>query len=142
MKTLFVTLLALTAISASAHDIEGTLMLKGALKTKIMVNGIKTTCKLKIEKVKNLTEEDSFGNPGYQVNAEISLDGSDFEHGIKVKLDKNVTLTNLHTEGPVRKVKDLEYFSSADKVSVLIDKEGRLLSTSFPYANQMLTCKF
>lgn len=142
MKNLFLALMTLTALSAQAHEIEGTLMLKGSLKTKIMVNGIKTTCKLKVEKVKNLLEEDSFGNPGYQAKVEISLDGSDFERGVKVKLDKDVLLTNLHNEGTVWKVRDLEYFSYADKVTVQIDREGRLVSTTFPYANQIVTCKF
>lgn len=142
MKNLFLALMTLTVLSAQAHEIEGTLMLKGALKTKIMVNGIKTTCKLKVEKVKNLLEEDSFGNPGYQAKVEISLDGSDFERGLRVKMDKTLVLTNMHTEGDIRKVKDLEYISAADKVSVLIDSEGRLVATTFPYANQMLTCKF
>ena len=142
MKNIIFALLAITSLSGFAHEIEGTLMLKGALKTKIVVNGVKTTCKLKVEKVKNLLEEDSFGNPGYQAKVEISLDGNDFERGIRVKFDKDVVLTNLHKEGTVWKTRDLEYYNYADRVSVLIDKEGRLVSTSFPYGQQTITCKF
>lgn len=142
MKNLFLALMTLTALTTHAHEIEGTLMLEGALKTKIMVNGIKTTCKLKVDKVKNLLEEDSFGNPAYQAKIKISLDGSDFQRGIKIKLDKDVLLTNLHNEGVVWKVRDLEYFNYADKVSVLINREGRLVSATLPYTNQMVTCKF
>lgn len=142
MKTFFLSLFALASLSAMATEIQGTLMLKGTLKTKIVVNGVKTVCKFKVEKVKNLLEEDSFGNPGYQVKIQISLDGNDFERGVKVKLDKELTVINLHTVAEGKQVKDLDYFSTAEKVKVTIDSEGRLLSTSFPFQTQTITCNF
>jgi hypothetical protein len=141
MKTL-VTVLLLISSTLVAHEIQGTLMLKGALKTKVMVNGVKTICKLKVEKVKNLLEEDDFGNPAYQARIDISLDGSDLERGIRVKYAKELTVNNLHQEGAVKKVKDLEYFSAVDKVKVLIDQQGRLVETSFAYGSQLITCVF
>ena len=139
-------LLSIILISFSAtlfaHEIEGTLMLKGSLKTKITVNGVKTTCRLKVEKVKNLLEEDDFGNPAYQARVDISLDGNDIERGVRVKFDKELTVINLHQEGSVKKVKDLEYFAPGEKVKVLIDQEGRLVSTTFVFASQNITCVF
>ncbi len=125
-----------------AHEIEGTLMLKGSLKTKIMVNGVKTTCRLKVEKVKNLLEEDDFGNPAYQARVDISLDGNDLKRGVRVKFDKELIVINLHQEGSVKKVKDLEYFAPGEKVKIMIDQEGRLVSTTFAFGAQNITCAF
>jgi hypothetical protein len=125
-----------------AHEIEGTLMLKGSLKTKIVVNGVKSTCRLKVEKVKNLLEEDDFGNPAYQARVDISLDGNDMERGVRVKFDKELTVINLHQEGSVKKVKDLEYFATSEKVKIMIDQEGRLVSTTFAFGSQNITCVF
>jgi hypothetical protein len=142
MKTLLAALLIFSTTAIKAHEIQGTLMLKGALKSKIVVNGVKSTCKLKVEKVKNLLEEDDFGNPAYQARIDITLDGNDFERGIRVKYAKELTVINLHKEGAVKKVKDLEYFSTTDKVTVLIDQQGRLMQTSFTYASQKITCVF
>lgn len=117
-------------------------MLKGSLKTKIVVNTVKSVCKLKVDKVKNILEEDSFGNPGYSAKVEISLDGSDMERNIKVKVDKKITVINMHTEGNVRQVKDFDYFNEAEKITVKIDNSGRLVSTTFPFEKQTITCKF
>ena len=142
MKKILIALVSLASLSSFAAPIEGTLMLKGSLKTKIVVKSVKSTCKLKVDKVKNILEEDSFGNPGYSAKVEISLDGSDMERNIKVKVDKKVTVTNMHTMGDVRQVKDLDYFNEAEKITVTIDKEGRLQSTSFPFENQIITCNF
>lgn len=142
MKKILIALVSLASISAFAAPIEGTLMLKGSLKTKIVVNTVKSTCKLKVDKVKNILEEDSFGNPGYSAKVEISLDGSDIERNIKVKVDKKVTVINVHTTGDVRQVKDFDYFNEAEKITVTIDKEGRLVSTTFPFEKQIITCKF
>jgi hypothetical protein len=142
MKNFIIVFLSLVSISALAAEVEGTLMLKGALKSKVVVNGVSSVCKLKIDKVKNLLEEDDFGNPGYQVQIEIELDGRDIERKIKIKLDKKLTVINMHTANGVRQVKDLDYFSTAEKVTVTIDKEGRLVSTSFPYSQQIVKCSF
>jgi hypothetical protein len=48
-KLLSIILIAYSS-AVFAHEIEGTLMLKGSLKTKIVVNGVKSTCRLKVEK--------------------------------------------------------------------------------------------
>lgn len=142
MKKLLIVSLSLISFGAMANEIKGTLMLKGSLKTKIVVNGVKTVCKIKVEKIKNLLEEDSSGNPGYQAKVQISLDGNDMERSIKVKYDKDLTVTNMHTEGDVRTVKDLDYFSPTDKIKVTIDAEGRLVSTSFLYQQKTILCNF
>ena len=142
MKMILIALVSLASLNSFAAPIEGTLMLKGSLKTKIVVKGVKSVCKLKVDKVKNILEEDSFGNPGYTAKVEISLDGNDIERNIKVKVDKKISVANVHTVGNVRQVKDFDYFNEAEKVTVTIDKEGRLLSTSFPFENQTITCKF
>jgi hypothetical protein len=142
MKTQLSLLLCFFSLSAGANEIQGTLMLKGSLKTKIVVNGVKTVCKIKVDKVKNLLEEDNFGNPGYQAKVQISLDGNDMERSIKVKYDKDLVLTNMHVENNIRKVKDFDYFSEIDKVKVTIDTEGRLKSTSFLYQQKTVQCNF
>lgn len=142
MKTKLILLLSLISVGANATEIQGTLMLKGTLKTDIMVNGVKSVCKLKVEKVKNLLEEDSFGNPAYQARIQISLDGRDFERSIKVKMDKDLTVINLHSEKNRRQVQDLEYFSIAENTKVTIDTEGRIVSTTFPFQGQTIKCNF
>ena len=142
MKTTLILFLSMISIGAKATEIQGTLMLKGTLKTNIVVNGVKSVCKLKVEKVKNLLEEDSFGNPGYQARIQISLDGRDIERSIKVKLDKELTVINLHQEKNIRQVQDLEYFSIEENTKVTIDTEGRIVSTSFPFQGQTIKCNF
>jgi hypothetical protein len=142
MKKQLILVLALISLGAFANDIQGTLMLKGSLKTKVTVNGVPSVCRLKVEKVKNLLEEDSFGNPGYQARVKISLDGHDLERDIKVKLDKDITVINLHLEKGLRRIKDLEYISSEENIKLNIDSEGRIVSTIFPYQQQTITCNF
>ena len=142
MKNQLILFLSLISAGAFANDIQGTLMLKGSLKTKITVNGVASVCRLKVEKVKNLLEEDSFGNPGYQARVQISLDGRDLERDIKVKLDKDITVINLHLEKDLRRIKDLEYISSEENIKLNIDSEGRIVSTIFPYQLQTITCNF
>lgn len=142
MNKLLSTILIAFSSTVFAHEIEGTLMLKGSLKTKIVVNGVKSACRLKVEKVKNLLEEDDFGNPAYQAQVDISLNGNDMERGVRVKFDKELTVINLHQEGSVKKVKDLEYFATSEKVKIMIDQEGRLVSTTFAFGSQNITCVF
>lgn len=141
MKYLIIGLVAVFSMSAMAHNIEGTLILKGTRKTKIVVNTVKTTCKLKIEKVKNLLVEDSFGNPAYNVRANISLDGEDLDRRISVKLNKEVWFNNLFTVAAGTEVRDLEY-ATADGSKMTIDSEGRILSVSFLYNSRSINCAF
>jgi hypothetical protein len=141
MKKIIFGLLAITALSANAHVIEGTLVLKGAIKTKIVVNTLKTTCKVKVEKVKNLLVEDSFGNPGYDLRVNMSLDGSDFERSLSVKFEKEFRMNNLFTTGSGTEVRDLEYFSS-EGATLNVDKEGRIKAASFPTQYGKINCAF
>ena len=141
MKHLMIGLLAVFSLSAFSHNIEGTLILKGAIKSKIVVNTVKTTCKFKIEKVKNLLVEDSFGNPAYNVRTTISLDGEDMERRLSVKFDKEVWFNNLFTVAAGTEVRDLEY-AAAEGSKMMIDSEGRVLSVSFLYNSRPINCAF
>jgi hypothetical protein len=141
MKNVIFGLMAFSALSASAHMIEGTLVLKGAIKTKIVVNNLKTTCKVKVEKVKNLLVEDSFGNPAYDLKVSMSLDGSDFERNLSVKFDKEFRLNNLFTVGTGTEVRDLEY-KSTDGATMNVDREGRIKAASFPTQYGKINCAF
>ena len=134
-------LLLALSLTASAHMIEGTLMLKGAIKTKIVVNTVKTTCKVKIEKVRNLMQEDSLGNPAYIVRANISLDGSDFERSLSVKFDRDFMFDNLFTTATGTEVRDFDY-KSPEGAAMKIDGEGRVKSVSFPTQYKLITCTF
>ncbi len=141
MKYLIIGLVTVFSMSAIAHNIEGTLILKGTIKSKIVVNTVKTTCKLKIEKVKNLLVEDSFGNPAYNVRTEISLDGEDMDRRISVKMNKEVWFNNLFKVAAGTEVRDLEY-AAADGSKMMIDSEGRVLSVSFLYNSRPINCAF
>ena len=141
MRNLIIGMLAVFSVTAFAHEIEGTLILKGAIKTKIMVNGLKTTCKVKIEKVKNLLVEDSFGNPAYNVRADVSLDGNDFERNLSVKYSKEIWFNNLFTTATGTEVRDLEY-AAADKSTMNIDGNGRIKVVTFPFNGRTITCSF
>jgi hypothetical protein len=141
MKNIIIVSLAALSMNLNAHMIEGTLMLKGAIKTKIRLNGIKTTCKVKVEKVKNLLVEDSFGNPAYDVKINVDLSGSDYQRGVSVNFDRDFRMINLFTIGNGTEVRDLEYFSN-DGASLKIDKEGRVKSIAFPYNYQTISCVF
>lgn len=141
MKNIIFVMAAALSLTASAHLIDGVQILKGTIKTKIVVNAVKTTCKVKIEKIKNLMLEDSYGNPAYNVRAELSLDGNDFERSLSVKYSKEVWFNNLFTVGAKTEVRDLEYFS-ADGSKLMIDGNGRIKSVSFPFESKTVTCAF
>ncbi len=141
MKNILLISILAFAATSFAHTIEGTLVLKGSIKTKIFVNDLKTTCKVKVEKVKNLMQEDSFGNPAYKVRVEISLSGRDYERDLSVKLDRELWLHNLFTVGGRTEVRDLEY-TSAEGVKMNIDRNGRIQKVIFPFQSQKITCSF
>lgn len=142
MKNIIFIILACMALNAGAHTIKGTLVLKGTLKSKLIVDGVKTTCKVQVEKVWNLQVEDSYGNPGYSVRVDIGLSGLDSETGKSTKFDEKVLLTNLFKNGPESIVKDFEYASEKGDVTMLIKEDGRLNSISFNYNQQKITCSF
>lgn len=141
MKNLIIGTLAIISFSASAYMIEGTQMLKGTIKTKITVNSVTTTCRVQIEKVKNLMLEDSFGNPAYHVRADISLDGNDYARSLAVKYDKEVWFNNLFKTTTGTEVRDLDYFSE-DGSTIKIDRNGRLKVLKFPFQGQTISCLF
>lgn len=141
MKKIIIIAAALVSLSSFAHTIEGTLILKGAIKTKLVVNNLKTTCKVKVEKVKNLLVEDSFGNPAYNVRVDVSLDGNNSERTQTVKYDKEIWFNNLFKTSNGTEVRDLEY-ASADGARMIIDREGRLESVTFPSPYKTITCAF
>lgn len=133
---------AMISTSAFAHTIIGTAVLKGSLKTKVFVNTVETTCRIKVEKIKNILSEDSYGNPGYAVRINVSLDGEDSKKKIKIKADRDVEMINMFQSGNEKIVKDFEY-ASEDGVLMTINEEGRLKSVSYPYsASQTVVCKF
>ena len=141
MKKLIIALVALSSMTAFAHEIKGTLILKGSLKSKIVVNNIKTTCKIKIEKVKNLLEEDAYGNPGYDVKTNISLDGSDSKTSKKVKYSKTQQFNNMLTVNGQKKVSDFDYLGE-DGSTMKIDSNGRIKKVTFPFEGKNITCSF
>lgn len=141
MKNIIIASIAALSLTTFANTIEGTLILKGSLKTKMIVNTVKTTCKVKVEKVKNLLLEDSFGNPAYHVRIDVSLDGNDLNRNLTVKFDKEIWFNNLFKTASGTEVRDLEY-AAADGSRLLIDREGRIESVSFPSPYKTITCAF
>jgi hypothetical protein len=138
MKFLLLASLVLCS-SAFARPIQGTLVLKGTLKTKIKVFNEKTTCKVKIEKVKNLLEqEDSFGNPAYQIRTQIGLDGNE-----KIKYDREVVFINIFQTGTTSQVEDLKYFVKGEAATTMsVDEEGHIKQVTFVAQNQNIVCNF
>jgi hypothetical protein len=136
MKNIFALLIASLSLSTFAHTIEGVQLLKGSLKAEIRVYSIKTTCKVKVKEVKNLMEEDHYGNPAYKAEVEVSLDGGSFASPRKVKYEKLLLMTNLFPDG----VRDLEYY--AEGVKLKITSEGRFESVQIPYFGSTVVCNF
>lgn len=143
MKNLLILFVLLFSLSSKAHEIEGTLVLKGAIKTKIYVNMVKTTCRVKVDKVKNLLLEDSYGNPAYRVLVDLSLNGSDLERNRFVEYKRSVWLNNLfQLSSKNSEVRDLEYVSAENDVKMLIDRKGRIKQINYKALEQNITCNF
>ena len=148
MKTLLITLLLTTA--AHAHEIKGTLILKGTAKTEIMVDGIKTKCNVKVDEVKNTMTEDSFGNPAYRVWTKIELDGRSEESRNNRRVNRreinhkvDIRFTNMHVEGAGTAVSDENYIGETDKAASLkIDEKGRIRSVVFSVGAKPFICNF
>lgn len=141
MKHIIFAIVTTLSLNASAHIIVGTPILKGSIKTKIVVENLKTTCKVKISKPKNLLQEDSFGNPAYLVNTEVELDGSNSERTLVINFDKKIQFTNFFTVGSTTEVRDLDY-ASKDGETMKIDQAGRLKQYTFTYNQKPITCSF
>ena len=136
MKIMIIAL-SLFAVGAQAHTIQGTQVLEGSLKTKTIARGIEVSCRVSIDKVKNTLEEDSFGNPSYQVKVGVSLDGKDAKKKIEVKHEWKNWLTNMYPEG----VRDFDYTSS-EGVDMKITSEGRIKSVSLTVGGEKVNCNF
>lgn len=133
----------LLAVSASAHVIVGTPLKEGTLKAKLFVNTIESTCKVKVDKVFNLKEEDSYGNPAYRIWVDVNLSGNDVERKLKVKHKRSYELINLFTVGDKTEVRDYEYFSKDGLITLTMKTDGRLNGVTFLYNNkQRITCSF
>jgi hypothetical protein len=125
--------------SAFARPIQGTLVFKGAVKSKVTVLNEKTTCRVKIDKVKNLLdEEDSFGNPAYLIRAQLELNGNE-----KIKFDRKVVFTNLFKTGTTSQVEDFKYFVVDEPTTTMtVDVEGRIKQVTFIAQKQNIVCNF
>lgn len=136
MKALIVALLVSTV--AQAHFIEGVQILPGKVSTKTRVNNVKTECTVEIGKVKNLMEEDQYGNPAFKVDVRIELDGGGvFASGSKkIRFERKTMMTNMFEDG----VRDLEFQGSEMKLA--INREGRLVSAAVPYLGGTAACQF
>lgn len=132
---------ALITGTAFAQTITGIPVLKGSLKTKTLVRGMQTTCKVKVAKIRNLKEEDSFGNPGYTVEIEANLDGRNKDGETVVRYRNEFRLTNFWPENGQVIARDFDYYSENGAL-LTIKPDGRLKSFSFPLDNQKITCSF
>ncbi len=141
MKALITFALLLTTQASFAHEIEGTQMLKGGRETKIYVKDVKTKCSFDVEKVRNLMEEDSFGNPAYKVRVEVELSGKDKKKKIEVKFKKKFELNNLHKTATGSEVRDFDY-ASEEGARLKIDGSGRLTEIHFPFEGETISCLF
>jgi len=139
MKTLLITILL--ASVAHAHEIKGTLILKGTAKTKVVVDGIETKCNVKVDDVKNTLTEDSFGNPAYRVWTKVELSGKAGE--IKIEHKADLRFINIHANGAGTAVSDENYIGETEKrASMKIDEKGRIRSIVFPVGAKSINCNF
>lgn len=136
MKILGLFFLLLNSNFSFAKEIQGTLVLKGTLKSELFLLNKKTSCKVKVQEVKNLMEEDQYGNPAYKIKINVELSGGDFFSPDRIKFDQTAILTNLFPDG----VSDLSYAGS--NFNLLINSDGRLNQLRFLYKNNTVICKF
>ncbi len=142
MKTITLVVISLISLSALAHTIEGTLILKGTVRTKFDLNGLSTTCRAQVEKVKNLLQEDSYGNPAYNVRVDVGLSNYDETTGKFLRFSQELWFNNLFAVGGNKtEVRDLDY-AAPGGATLKIDGQGRIRSVTFPYSGRPLTCNF
>jgi hypothetical protein len=139
MKNIIIGFITLASLNVLAHQIVGTPVLKGSIKTKVLVNNVKALCKIKVSKPKNMMAEDSFANPAYTVGVDIDLEGS--ETSSPLRFNKYVYFNNLFTTQTGTEVRDYEY-ASVDGSKMLIDVNGRIKVISFLYSNSTISCVF
>ncbi len=141
MKTSIIAILTVLSFPTFAHTIEGTLILKGTVRTKFDLNGISTSCRAQVEKVKNLLQEDSYGNPAYNVRVDVGLSGYDDKTGKLLRFSQEFWFNNLFRVGDKTEVRDLDY-TAVGGGALKIDGQGRIKSVTFPYNGRPLTCNF
>lgn len=141
MKALLTFAFLLGLQTSFAHEIEGTQMLKGGRDTKITLQGVKTKCAFDVEKVRNLMEEDRFGNPAYKVRVEVDLSGKDKKKKIEIKFKKKYEFTNLFQTPKGSEVRDFDY-ASEDGATLKIDRGGRVTEIRFPFEGESINCLF
>jgi hypothetical protein len=142
MKNLiFILTTGFIAFAASAHEIKGTLILKGTAKTKINLNGLEVRCHVKVDDVKNNLVEDTFGNPAYRVWTIVELSGGTTEQRVSEKLP--LRFTNIHPTATGTIVLDDQYRGeNVPSASMKIDERGRIRSVTFPLNGKSVSCTF
>ncbi|MBY0516748.1 MAG: hypothetical protein K2P81_07565 [Bacteriovoracaceae bacterium] len=139
----YLLILAFTPVLCFANEIQGTMMLKGTAKTKIIINGIEAKCSVKVDEVKNTMTEDSFGNPAYRVWTKIEVSGSNSDRTVKIDQSNSVRFTNLHKTAEGTQVDDFKYVSEDNSRSTLmINEKGRITSAEFPVGAKLVRCNF
>lgn len=144
MKTTIIALLALSSVAAFANTIRGTAVLRGKAEGLAWVNGVQVECVVKLdkEKITNLMDEDRFGNPAYQVVAEISLVSKD-RRALPLREKRDVRFINMHTDAEGKIVRDEAYFAPTDRrFNFTIDAGGRLSALFAPTAVGNVVCRF
>jgi hypothetical protein len=142
MKNLIVGTLMLIPTFGHAKIFNGTMVLKGSVKSKIALNGVETTCRVEIEKVRNILDEDSYGNPGYRVRANVKLDGQDEKRKIVIKHEQKANLTNFHKVGDKVEARDLEYADVDTGITMAVNDDGRLEKVSLKHEGKNISCLF
>lgn len=137
----YLTYAVLLSSTAFAQSITGVAVLKGSLKTKTLVRGYQSTCKVKVDSIRNIRDEDFYGFPGYTVVIKVSVDGSNEKQEKVVSIDRQFTVTNFWNEGGKVIAKDLDYFST-DGANLTIKPDGRLKAFAFNDNSSRINCNF
>lgn len=135
----YFTYAALITGTAFAQSITGVPVLKGALKTKTMVRGTQSTCKVKVSSIRNIREEDFYGFPGYKVIIDVNVEGRNENSERVIGIEREFVVTNFWNENGRVVAKDFEYFSE-DGANLTIKPDGRLQNFAFNDNGTRITC--
>ena len=141
-KYIIASFLVASTFASANPEFQGTMVLKGSVKSKLRINGVDTTCRVSVEKVRNILDEDAFGNPGYTVRIKTSLSGRDEKRKVEIKHDQTANLTNFHKIENKIVAKDLLYADEVTGSTMEINYEGRLEKVKINYQGQQITCLF
>ena len=138
MKTLIILACLSFSISSFAHQIEGTLVLKGRARTKVMIGNTEMNCTVNIKNVENYDDQDDFGNPVYQIETDIRISSLDRTH-----LNQSARLINIFNENGQKITKDHEYISQDNNIRLFVDRDGRLKDLVInSVSGRKTTCRF